>query len=324
MSMIPWVVMAGASALTHVTNPIAHPGEPGYTDAPTEHFRVLFENDSAFNRDRNYTHGSRLDYVHDFKGTPHAFGLSLTQNIYTPEKHTRHSVKNQHPYAGYLALGGAYLYRGEQVGCSTEFQLGTTGKPSLAKDAQYMIHSAGNMEQWDGWGDQIRAELTIQLSSRQDYRLPWLETQTAGGWQTDGLFFTRENAGTFSMLAGAGFSFRVGRNLPDNMRVNGNQAANFGAGLIRSGRYNPAESSWFLVLQGELDYVARDLTIDGGVFHKFRGTCSRTPWQFEGQAGLGVSKDGIDYFAGALFRTRGYRTQDKNTLMGTFSITWNW
>lgn len=325
MSAIPWIVMAAASAVSYYTNPVAAPGEPGYTPMPQHHFRVGFENDCAFNRDRNYTHGTRLEYVKDITDTTHSYGITLMQNIYTPETHTRHAVPNEHPYAGYLALGGAYLLRGKDVGCSFEFQLGTSGRASLAKDAQRMIHSAGNMEQWDGWKEQVPSELTIQLTSRQDYRMAFIETETSGGWQTDGLAYSREAVGTFGIYGGVGLSFRFGRNLPSNMRVNGMEAGNFTRGLIDSPSYRPEAASYFVVLQGEIDYVARDLTVDGGVFHSFRyKTCSRTPWQFHGQLGLGASYHGIDYFVGALFYTRTYRTQEHDSMLGSFAISWNW
>ena len=72
------------------------------------------------------------------------------------------------------------------------------------------------------------------------------------------------------------------------------------------------------------EYVARDMTIDGGVFHHFARTCGRTPWQVQGQLGAGVAYKGIDYYAGVLVHSRTYRTQDKNSLMGVFSLTWNW
>lgn len=323
--MIPWVVMAALSAAAHYTNPISAPGTPGYNPTPRHHFRVSFENDCAFNDDCNYSHGSRLEYVRDAAGAPHSFAVSLAQNIYTPEHRTRHAVMNEHPYAGYLALGGGYLRRGKYVGCATEFQVGATGKASLAEDAQHLIHALGHMYQWHGWRDQVPSELALQLTSRQDYRLPWLETETRGGWQTDGLLYTREAAGTLAISGGVGFSLRFGRNLPQNMRVNGAEAANFAVGLIESDTYRRDTTSYFLVLQGELDYVARDLTVDGGVFHTFRHkTCSRMPWQFHGQFGVGASHHGIDYFAGALLYSRTYRTQDQNSLIGSFSVSWNW
>lgn len=322
MSAIPWVTMLTASVVADYINPIAQPGEPGYTPAPQNHLRVLFENDSAFDEDRNYTHATRIDYAREIKGN-HYFGASITQNIYTPETHTNGNVYNQQPHAGYLAFGGAYMYRGEYVGSSVELQIGTTGKASFAENAQWLVHEVGKMEQWDGWGDQIPSEVTMQLTARQDWRLPFLETDN-GAYQTDALIYTREAVGTVSVAGGIGLSLRWGRNLPDSMQVVGNHAADYSVGLLRKSSYKPEETSWFILGSAYGSYVARDLFIDGGVFHDFEQTCSRSPWQAEIQLGAGVVHEGIHYYAGAVWHTRRYRTQDNQALYGTFAISWHW
>lgn len=324
MSMLPWAVMAAGSVAAGYLNPLPQPGEPGYTAVPTHHFRVQFENDSACDEDKNYTHGTRLDYVKD-TDAHHSYAFSLTQNIFTPETHSRHANPGQHPYAGYLAVGGAYLYRGEDVGTAVEFQIGTTGKASLAKECQNNLHSACGMSTWDGWQDQVPAELTLQLSSRQDFRLPCLESRNGGYTDTDAIFFTREDVGTMHLAGGIGAAFRIGSNLPNNMQLAGNAPANFGVGLVQRNTYDPTRASYFLLAQVYAGYVARDITVDGGVFHTFRHkTCSRKPWQAEAKLGFGAAYGGIDYFAGVVLQSRTYRTQDKNDMFGTFSINWNW
>lgn len=323
MSAIPWVVMAAASAAVDCLNPLPAPGEPGYMPAPRHHFRVLFENDSAADTDESYSHGTRLDYAQDWD-EHNSWGLSLTQNIYTPTTHTQACVPGEHPYAGYLALGAAYLRRGDWVGCSTELQLGTTGNPSFARYSQDAVHRACGMERWEGWSYQVPAEPTVQLSSRQDYRLAFMECRS-GSWQSDALLFTRENVGTVDLSGGVGLVLRWGHNLPESMAVNGNHAADFGRGLLRVSDYRPEEMSYFLVGSVYGAYAARDITIDGGVFRSFpHKTCSRKPWQVEGQLGLGVVRRGVDYFAGMVCHSRSYRGEDKNHLYGSFAITLHW
>ena len=325
MSLIPWLTMAAASVAVDQLEWVPQPGEPGYTEQPRHHFRWLMENDSAFVNDRNYSHGTRFDYAQNVSKNPHhAFGLSLTQNMYTPDYHTDGAVERQHPYAGYLALGVAHLYSGENVGNCVEFQLGTTGKPSGAGEMQDLVHKSMGLERWDGWGDQIPSEVTFQLSAQQDYRQKWAESTFSNGLQTDGIFYSREELGTVSIAAGAGVSFRVGRNLPPAMQVTRNNSATFGIGSIRKAGYDPSASSWFIVAGCSVDYIARDMFIDGGVFHDFDRTCGLTPWQVEGRLGLGVRRKGVDYYAGAFMRSRGYRTQRDNTAMGTFSMTFHW
>ena len=322
MSVIPWAVMAGGSLLAGHYNPIAQPGEPGYTTMPQHHLRVLFENDSAFGNDGNYSHGTRIDYAQSLANGD-AWGISLVQDIYTPETHTDGAVPNEQPYAGYMAVGAAYLLRGEDFGTSVELQVGTTGNPSLARYSQNGLHEACGMQTWDGWGDQVPSEVTVQLTSRQDFRIPWLEFDCGNGWTTDATFFTREEVGTAFIRGGAGLSFRYGVNLPSSMQSTGNNAATYGLGLLEKPHYKPQDISYFLVGSIYAMYVARDISIDGGVFRHFEKTCSRKPWQMEARLGVGVSYRGIDYFAGAVYHSPRYRTQKSESMYGTFSGTWH-
>ena len=325
MSLIPWMLMAAGSAAVDYVNPLPQPGDADYTTRPRHHFRMVMENDSAAGSDCNYSHGTRFDYAQSFaKNYEHAWGLSLTQNIYTPDEKTGGAVPGQHPYAGYLAVGVAHLFSGEMVGCSTEFQLGTTGKPSQAFESQDFIHKVCGLERWDGWHDQIPSEVTFQLTSRQDYRLPWLEMTTANGLQTDAAIFTREELGTVSIAAEAGAYFRFGRNLPNSMQMSGNHAGDYALGLIRKPAYDPTATSWYVQTGASVKYVARDLFIDGGVFHDFDRTCGRMPWVSEAQLGFGVRHLGVDYYAGLVVRSDSTRSQEDDTVFGTFSFGFHW
>ena len=317
--------MGAASVVVDQLEWVPQPGEPGYTRTPKHHLRWMMENDSAIINDRNYTHGTRFDYLQDMAKNPnHAIGYSLTQNIYTPATHTNGAVQGEHPYAGYLALGIGHLYRGEDVGCTIEFQVGTTGEASGAQESQDAIHRALVLERWYGWDDQSPAEVTFQLSSQQDFRLPWAENMQDNGMQTDAVFYTREELGTVSIAGGAGVNFRIGYNLPCAMQMPRNLSATYGSGTIRKPGYNPDEASYFLVAGASVDYIARDMFIDGGVFRDFERTCGVKPWQAEGRLGLCVRRKGVDYYAGAFIRSRGYRSQRDNTALGTFSMTFNW
>ena len=94
--------------------------------------------------------------------------------------------------------------------------------------------------------------------------------------------------------------------------------------LLNKPTYRREDTSYFLIASLYVEYVARDITIDGGVFHHFEQSCSRRPWQVEAQLGVGVSHGGIDYFAGAVYHSDTYRRQDTNGFYGTFSGTWHW
>ncbi len=324
MSLLPWVTYAATAAVVGCANPIAQPGEPGYRPNPQHHLRVMFENDSFIGEDNGYTHGSRLDYAQGIGNEGWAWGLSLTQNIYTPDHMTRGNVMNEHPYAGNLAVGGALLHRAENVGLAAELQLGTTGKFSLAENAQHLIHAVGKMEQWEGWNAQVPTEVTAQLTLRQDWRLPFMEQRIGSCCETDGIFFTREQLGTVKLGGAAGVTLRFGRNLPNAMQVNGSEAANFGMGLLTKPGYRPDKLSWFVYAQGQVRYVARDAMMEGGVFHHYDSPCSRQPWIAELQVGSAVSYQGIDYYLGFVWSSRTYEHEAKNPMYGTCGVTWHW
>ena len=323
MSVLPFAAYAAVAGAAGLLNPIPQMGQPGYTPEPKNHLRFLFENDSPSGRDRNYTHGTRLDYARTME-SGHAWGLSLMQNMYTPERHTYHNNPGEHPYCGYMALGGAFLWRGTDFGWSGELQVGLTGNASCAGRFQNVLHSAFNMSTWKGWRDQVPSEVTMELSTRQEWAPPCLQYTIGRDWQLDTRLVLRESVGSVRISGGSGLAFRVGRNLPPTMQAVSNTATNFGIGLIRKPDYNPQVTSYFLTVEMYADYVARDISVDGGIFHHFERTCARTPWQLEGRAGVGISRKGIDYFAGLLVYSRTYKTQDENAVMGTFSISWNW
>ena len=323
MGMVPVLVYAAAAGLAAATDAVPLPGEPGYTEAPRHHFRGVFENDSISNADRNYSHGTRLDYLYS-PSSPRAYGLSLMQTMYTPETHASGRVEGEHPYCGYLALGGAFMTRGVDFGSSTELQIGVTGNASLAGKTQNAVHELLGMEKWRGWTDQIHSEVTFQLSSRQVWRVQGMERELRNDWKTDGAFQLYETAGSFSVAGNVGLFFRIGRNLPPSLSSNNIQPTHFALNPLLKPDYRRDAPSYFLLAGVSGGYVARDLTIDGGLFHDFERSCSRTPWQIEAQLGVGASYHGIDYYCGLLLHSRTYRTQDESSLMGVFSLSWHW
>lgn len=323
MSVLPYAVYALCAGAAGYWNDIPQPGSLAYTPSPVHHFRGLYENDVIFGQDRNYTHGTRLDYAEVMRNG-NAWGLSIMQNIYTPETHTKHRVEGEHPYCGYLAFGAAYMKRGVNFGCSTEAQFGTTGRPSLAGQFQNGLHDTFGMKTWDGWDDQIPFEMTFQLTSRQEWRVRRWEKSPVMGWQTDGSVYLQEAVGTFNVSGGVGMTYRFGRNLPNSSRVTGNRAAVFGLDVLEKPDYNRSASSYFIAFEGLLNYVAHDLTVDGGVFHDFERSCARMPWQPEARLGACVIYHGIEYYVGGLVRGRTYKTQSERSLIGVFSIAWHW
>lgn len=301
-------------------------GEPQapYTETPLREseFRIMVENDLFFGHDKDYTSGVRLEYAQPLANGDY-YGLSLSQSIFTPATHTDAAVPGQHPYAGYLAAGGGYIWTGEKRSTAIEFQLGTTGKPSLGEDCQHFVHKLEHLQQWDGWGDQMPSEVTLQLSLRHDVRLEELETCSPGGFQTDGLAYGRLEGGTVYVRGGVGMVFRFGYNLPpvfNDFTING---ANYGVSPFKGRTFDRHRLSYYGMVGCYGQYVVRDMFLDGPAFHHFDTTVSKEPWVGDLYFGIGVRMDDVDYFFGGVYRTRQFRTQTGYTMFGNVQVRWS-
>ena len=98
MSAIPWLTMAILSPVVGYYNPIPQPGEPGYEAVPQHHFRGTMENDSAFDKDSDYSHGTRLDYAQSL-----ANGDAVEQNIALHATPQRGNSLQQGRFSGAVA-----------------------------------------------------------------------------------------------------------------------------------------------------------------------------------------------------------------------------
>lgn len=130
-------------------------------DTTTEHgsFSILFENDTFFNTDRDYTSGQALAYTTaptthspgllSWGALPDLFGSGearagdeLGQVIFMPETvDVPNPPLNERPYAGFLWLGLSVITNTDERLNQVEMQLGVIGPASLAGNAQIFVHA---------------------------------------------------------------------------------------------------------------------------------------------------------------------------------------
>jgi lipid A 3-O-deacylase len=216
------------------------------------------------------------------------YGLSLTQLMYTPrDPKPATQPPGQRRYAGWLALGFSLHARSARVLNSAELLLGTPGPRSQADDAQDWIHELRGFEKFQGWGDQIPNEITLDLSVVQKRRARFLE-RPERSLSIDGYTQWGARLGTFRTLAHAGGLFRVGFHLPPDFsdpRI---------SPTAYSHRYfqhqGSAGSHWSLygLVGANLSAVLFDATLDGPLFKNFETGNTREPWVLEGYLGFGV------------------------------------
>lgn len=319
------------------------------------------ENDFFAGKDQNYTNGARLSFLSKSSGSnggdgfsdrmartlgsltggteaSHAWSkfcgmertpalrqqwaVSLTQLMFTPENiNTSQPIIGQHPYAGYLALGLGTLVKNEDRANSFELQLGVTGKPSLAEQAQGTVHRMFKMKTWPGWDNQIPSEFAFCFYFKRYYRLDFLESRSrSGAFETDGLAFWHADLGTVYLRAGAGMSVRYGYNLSDtspDFSING--ATYLSSPFVKKRDYS---SNWsFYGFSGmALRAVGHDLFLDGPVFHESRHYVDKLPLVLDLNSGIVLRYKQAELLIGYFLRSREYRQQERLHVIGMVEL----
>jgi len=304
------------------------------------------DNDLFAGTDRNYTNGARLSWISEgeplfnfapAKGTLERlisepgglarlnllagfdpenvregrlqfnYGLSLTQLMFTPEDFEPPiQPLGERRYAGWLALGFSVHARDERAINSAEIILGTTGPWSLAKEAQDLVHDIRDIERFEGWGDQIPNEITLDFSFLQKRRAAFLPDGPRG-LRADGLFEWGTRLGSFRTAARLGGFFRLGFNLPADFSDPRLSA------LAYSHRYFERENgrgrdwSAYLLFGLSGNAILHDATLDGPLFRSFDTGNTREPWVGELFAGFGVRWQVVEFSYVHTWRSREFK-----------------
>jgi len=267
---------------------------------PAGIWELSHENDWFIFSDRDYTGGLRLAYTSpnysDWAEVPSVFGLknyfggtidrlSLIDdssavdasaeyaqiNIYTPnDQKLSPPDPTDHPYAGWVGLGWDVIRQTMYRRAVMEANLGWVGPQSGAEDLQDSFHTSIGDSIPAGWNHQIRNEPVLQLTYRQDWRIPGLTNLNPSVRENFGYDVIAHGVATVGNgwdYAAVGGMARWGYQLPWDF---GPSRPRFGE--IASLPYQPGGSttsdslgglSVYLCAGGEARAVARDITLDG-------------------------------------------------------------
>ena len=356
MRHLPALLLATLSAL-----PLAH-AAPDRAEAARleglvpEETRLGFgsitfyaENDKFFaGTDRNYTNGFKLSVLttnlreFDQDGVPRPvraiarglaplmrddaipkLGLSLGQNIYTPEDTATTAYQpGDRPYAAWLYLGINYqnYYPPKPDSAlarlaTIEVQLGVAGGDwALGEFVQNNFHKLIGVEEAQGWGNQIDNEPGLNLVYEHKWRLSTADART--GWGADFIPHAGFSLGNVFTYANAGASVRLGYRLP----------ADFGTNLIRpTGDSGPVAREPFSIwLFGSFDgrAVARDLTLDGNTFNSDSPSIDKEHFVADLVGGLGLGTRRWQLTYAQAFRTKEFKGQSDAQVFGSLSLTY--
>lgn len=233
--------------------------------------------------------------------------VTLGQDLYTPHlDRTPQAVADwelERPFFAWLFLRGTARVSSEHTLHATSLSLGVTGPPAGGELAQQVAHRIGFNEQADGWETQIGFEPGAIL----EYRRSQLLLRRAGtGTGIDIAPEVGLSIGNIRTHADAGVRVRVGRRLSHPWHP----------ALWR--RRAPME--WWISAGGRVDYVARDMSLDG-TFEQPSRRVDRTPGvgQYEFGAGLRWQRVLLEYRA--VTRSREYRSGPANHAYSTMSVS---
>lgn len=319
--------------------PGAHAGDDEKSELGT--FEFKFENDLFSGSDRHYTNGMRLSwlspegdavkplqYVRDLleslardtnKST--RFGLTLGQDIYTPEdRHERNLITTDRPYGAWL-YGGLSLHtitdrgNGRKDLESIELDVGVVGPHALGEEAQNFVHEVRLIDTFDGWDNQIKNEIGVALYYERKWRF-FDPLEIAGPVRFDAIPHAGVTAGNVVTQGLAGGALRIGYNLPGD----------FGPPSIIHGgtsvdRFPEDSISAYLFATARGRYVAHNIFLDGNTFRDSHGV-DREPFvgDFSAGAAILIGRFRLSY-ANAL-RTREFEGQPHNSRFGSITASW--
>jgi hypothetical protein len=310
-------------------------------------FFLYLENDIFAGTDRHYTNATRLtwlssdltEYDEDTRlprwglpllcklplinrpGFQRNVGLSLGQNIYTPEDISRRDlIKDDRPYAGWTYLSLTFHAKNVAQMDVFEVTLGIVGPSSLAKETQKIVHRWVDTNDPKGWDHQIRNEVGLTLGWQRNWRL--FIAGMGSGFGFDFIPHIGVVAGNVSTFVNLGGEMRIGYNLP----------LDFGTSFIRlgSGIEAPADGAdprlrpsknFGIHLFADVDgrAVARNIFLDGNTW-KESHSVDRKRLVADMAAGIAILYKRLKLSYAHVYRTKEFDGQDKAQSFGSVTL----
>ncbi|HEY4342807.1 MAG TPA: lipid A deacylase LpxR family protein [Parvibaculum sp.] len=245
------------------------------------------------NTDRHYTNGLKLSWLSgptndlpgwmksltppllgaftndtNITGSTHRVGIALSQAIFTPDDTDASApIPTDRPYAAWLhTTFSLETIRTNDMGEAWQDQwkldLGVVGPAALGRQVQNGWHKIINVEQANGWNNQLKNEPGVNLSFERAWRSNLFQTPKMFGLATDIIPYSSIALGNIADYLSVGGVWRIGPTLPDD----------FGPPQIYPGTggsewfHASTGFDWYLFAGVEGRAVARDIFLDGNTF----------------------------------------------------------
>ncbi len=308
---------------------------------------LYFENDAVSSTDRDYTNGMRLSWTSPslsrfgddahvggvaglFDGAPGTgdssyernVAISIGQSMFTPvDVRNPGLVANERPYAGWLYVGLGLVWKKPTVKNTLLFNIGVIGPWSMAEETQRFAHDALGQRSPQGWDNQLRNEVGINVSYERKWRLHHNAASHGVNW--DFLPYAGATLGNVYTHATLGGELRFGYNLPDD----------FGSGAISDSATTPtpmdaASSSnpwanrfgFHFFGRAEGRAVGRNIFLDGNTFRDSHSV-DKNPFVADLSLGFAVNWRNSKLSYAYIYRTREFQGQPDAQIFGSITLS---
>jgi len=293
-------------------------------------FSVSAENDTPYNEDRFYTHGTRFELIWDeealgetnseaiFESSPVKFifgntfgddkerscGFALGQYLYTPsDLSVAELQEDDRPYGGWLYGAFQMSARDDDELDFFEVEVGITGEPAGCGPTQKFVHRLSESQDPKGWDNQIEPELGVNLIYQKKNR--WrLESDCF-----DFITHYGGSVGNISTYANAGAELRLGYNLPDD----------FGVTRMEPTARKPDYFGAWLFAGVDERYVVRNIFLDGNTFEDSHSV-DKKPFVTDLTLGAGVTLGDFDVLYAYNLRSKEFEGQEEAAEFGSIVL----
>ncbi len=278
-------------------NPNPHEGEA---------FVFYIENDSRNmggpGSDQSYSNGFKFSYIYaedreprvssdllrafeyldeNFSQSQSNFGISLGQQIYTPNKtHIKEMIIDDRPYAAWLYMGFAFSFKNHENSHVFELDVGVVGPSALGKQVQNNFHDLIRGDRAQGWTHGLQDEPTLQFLYQR-------RSKVFNSANADGIFYFGSALGNVHVGAHTGVLARIGKNIPDDMgpgRPSAGEGDSF-VSLASSENRKKTSDYGFAGIRGNA--IARNIFLDGNTFRSSHHV-KKYPFTFDTEFGFGL------------------------------------
>ncbi len=244
-----------------------------------QQFDLYFENDLFSQTDGQYSSGEKFSFLYSVDQNDVPFydlflyndklsdayiNFALVNQIFTPyDISAQELIVDDRPYAGWTFFEMGFHKSTSDTLQSFYIQIGAIGPNSEAENIQKFVHKFTGSELPQGWDNQLKNELGINLR----YVHNWRFAKKFSGVDTVVIPYTELDMGNISLQALGGISARIGWNLPQDFGMS-TISTGSETGINTYNNTNKLYDDWSFAFSFNVSGsgIARDIFLDGNTF----------------------------------------------------------